>query len=91
MLVFFQVVQVLLPFYGKQVLFFIVAILAGRYAVAPCALTPAGKRYDVIKGQLLGWDLCPAVIALARSNAAFPPLTLAQLASLVPFPADLFF
>jgi hypothetical protein len=90
MLVLFQVVQVLLPFYGEQVLFFIVAILAGRHTVAPCTLTPPDKRYDVIESQLLGWDLCPAVIAPARSNAAFPPLALAQLASLVPFPADLF-
>ena len=66
--------QVLLPFYGKKLLFGRVAFLAAGCHVAPGAFAAPGYRHDVIHGQFFRRGRPAAVVAHTFGQAAFPPL-----------------
>lgn len=86
-----QPVEISLPFDGQQVLFLVVAFLAGRHAVTPGAASASDQGHDMVEGQFLWRDLAAAVVAAAGGDAIFPPLALAQFTGLFPLAAQLLF
>ena len=81
-----ELLEILLPFHGQQLLFGVVAFLAAGRHVALGALAAAGYRHDVIHGQIFGREGSAAVMANPFGQAALPPLRFAQRSGLVALP-----
>jgi len=81
-----ELFKVLLPFHWQQLFFGVVAFLAAGHHVAFGALAAAGYGHNVIHGQVFGRKRPAAVMAGAFSQAALPPLGLAQGPGAVAFP-----
>ena len=69
-------------------LLFAIAVLAARHHVGFGGAAAADERHHVIHGQLLGRKRLLAVVALASSSLAFPPLGAAQFLGFVFFSGD---
>ena len=83
--------QILLPFYGKQLLFGRVALLTARYHIAPSAFATPGYRHNVIHGQFFRQAWPAAIVAHSFGQTAFPPLRSSKLPSFVTRPFQIFF
>ena len=83
---FIELLEVLFPFHGKQLLFSVVAFFAAGHHIALGALAAAGYGHDVIHGQIFGRERPAAVMANPFGQAAFPPLGFAQRSGLVALP-----
>ena len=69
-----KLIQILLPFHGKQLFFSRVALLAAGCHVAPGAFAAPGYRDNVIHRQLFRRRWPTAIVAHTFCQAAFPPL-----------------
>lgn len=81
-----ELLAVLLPFHGQQLLFSVVAFFAAGHHIALGALAASGYGHDVIHGQIFGRERPAAVMANPFGQAAFPPLGFAQRSGLVTLP-----
>ena len=68
-----------------------VALLAARHKISFGGFTASYKRNQMIHREISRRKLTAAMMANPRAALALPPLARAQLAGLLPFPADLFF
>lgn len=60
---FLQRLQILLPFSGEEIFFFVVALLARRHEI-PLHRLPAAHDWDqMIHGQINGFELASAIVA----------------------------
>ena len=81
-----ELLEVLFPFHGQQLLFGVVAFLAAGHYVAFGALAAAGYGHNVIHGQVFGRNRPAAIMAGAFCQAALPPLGLSQSPGAVALP-----
>ena len=68
-----EICEILLPFHGKHMLLFVVAVFTSCSNVVFSAPTPADNGNDVIHGQLMRCKTLPAVIAGAAGESLLPP------------------
>src|SRR6266542_5491042 len=68
-----------------------VTLLTARHKISFGRFAASTDGNQMIHRQLSRWKLLAAMVTEARSALALPPLTRAQLASLLPLAANLFF
>jgi hypothetical protein len=85
------VLKVRLPFHGKKVFFFIVALFANRDYVSLGGLAATYNRNDMVHGQFRRREMAPAIMALAPGQTLVPPAGFAQGPGLFPLSFYFFF
>lgn len=83
--------QVLFPFHRQQVLFSVIAVLAGGHEVPFLAFSSPRKGDHMIHRESFPPYSRPAVITKAGLNFSAPPVGAPEAASLFLFSPDLFF
>lgn len=73
-LLFFERVQILFPFSGQEIFFFVVARFAGRHKIPLHGFAAANDRDQVVHGQICWVELESAIVADAGRAFSLPPL-----------------
>lgn len=77
-LFFFERAEILLPFHGKEVLFFVVALFTARNKVPLYRFPSAHDRDKMVHGQISRFKLAFAIVAATGRALPLPPLRSAQ-------------
>jgi len=77
--------QIIIPLYGEQILFSVIALLASRYKVPLCALTPSDDRDDMIHCERVRKEALPTVVTKPLSDTNAPPTAFSEFASFILF------
>src|SRR5579863_7771221 len=86
-----EFVQIVLPFYGEQILLARVAVFAAGHHVGLAGRPAASQWHHVIHCQFPRGNLSPAIMAYTAAPQVLPPLALTQFAGLRLFPAQMAF
>jgi hypothetical protein len=89
-LFFFERVEILLPFHGQKIFFFVVALFAARYKVSLHGFPAAHDRDKMVHGQIGRLELASAIVTDAGRALPLPPLGTAQFTGLCFLPFDVF-
>lgn len=83
--------EVSFPLHRQELLLPVVAFLAAGNHIALGGFPPPGNGYDMIHGELFGWDRAAAVMTDTFVTFTFPPLGAAHFARLLALSLDVVF
>jgi len=89
-LFFFERAEILFPFSGQEIFFFVVALFAARHKIPLHGFPAAHDRDQMVHGQFNCFEFFSAIIAVAGRAFPFPPLGTAKFTGLCLLPFYVF-